>query len=140
MSYAINFDENKYIESYSDKVRNPESVLVNEIPNESDPEKMRCYRYINGEFVFDADKWAAIEAQRAEQEAERAEAARINGINAEIDSLKNQIGASDYQIIKCYEYFLNDLPMPYDVKEIHEERQAMRDKINELEEELKAEE
>lgn len=130
--FAINLDKEKYIKSYSDKRRNPESILVESIPETSDSKKMSCYQYINGEFVFDADKWAKIEEKRAES-------ARINGINAEIDSLKNQIMASDYQIIKCYEYSLNNLELPYDAQALHEERQALRDEINKLEKELNAE-
>jgi len=131
--YAIMLDEKNYIKDISDIVRKPESVLVNSIPDEEDPEKMQCYQYIKEKYVFDAEKWAAIEAKRAEAEAEAAEAARIAGIMQEISDLKAEIAASDYQIIKCYEYALNDLPAPYDAAALHEERQAMRNKINDLE-------
>lgn len=131
--FAISLDEEKYIKSYSDKFRNPESILVESIPKTSDSEKMRCYQYINEEFVLDADKWAKIEAKRAES-------ARIRGIETKIDSLKNQISASDYQIIKCYEYALNNLELPYDAQALHEERQKLRDQINILEKHLKVEE
>lgn len=134
--FAIILDENNYIIDVSDKFRKPGSILVNEIPQEENPDKLQCYQYIEGEFVFDADKWAVIEAERAEMEAERAEIERINGIHAEIDSLKSQIESSDYQIIKCYEYALNNLELPYDAAQLHESRQALRDRINELEKEL----
>ena len=130
---AIILDENKYIKSYSSKFKTPESVLVETMPAESDPEKLKCYQYIDGEFVFDAELWEAIEA-------ERAEIARISGINSNIAALKQEIESSDYQIIKCYEYALNNLPSPYDITKLHEERQALRDQINELEESLKDEE
>lgn len=129
---AIILDDEKYLKSYSKKVRTPESVLVDELPEE-DPEKLKYYQYINGEFVFDADKWAAIEAKRAENE-------RIGEIYEEIAALKHEIESSDYKIIKCYEYALNNLPSPYNMIELHEERQALRDQINELEESLKDEE
>ena len=131
--FAIILDENKYIKSYSSKFKTPESVLVETMPAESDPEKLKCYQYIEGEFVFDAELWEAIEA-------ERAEIARISGINSNIAALKQEIESSDYQIIKCYEYALNNLPSPYDITKLHEERQALRDQINELEESLKDEE
>lgn len=127
--FAINLDNEGYIVNFSNKVRKPESILVDEIPETSDSEKMRCYQYINEEFVFDADKWAAIEAAREK-------AAHIRRINAEIDSLKQQIESSDYQIIKCYEYALNNLELPYDAQALHEERQGLRDKINSLEKTL----
>lgn len=138
--FAIMTDENNYLIDVSDKFRKPGSILVNEIPNEENPEKLGCYQYIEGEFVFDAAKWEEIEAARAEMEAKLAEIARINGIHAEIDALKSQIGASDYQIIKCYEYAMNDLELPYDPKALHESRQALRDQINTLEEELNPQE
>lgn len=129
---AIFIDENNYIIDISDKFRKPGSILVNEIPNEEDPDKLKCYQYIEGNFKFDADKWAEIEAKRAENE-------RINSIHAEIDSLKGKIESTDYQIIKCYEYAMNGLDSPYDPKELHAERQAFRDRINELEESLNVE-
>lgn len=124
--YAIIIDAENYIKDISDTVRKPGSILVNSIPDEEDPEKMQCYQYIKEKYVFDAEKWATIEARRAET-------AHIAGITQEINALKAEIAASDYQIIKCYEYALNGLPAPYDVAALHEERQAKRDRINDLE-------
>ena len=131
--FAINLDKNKYIESYSDRFKTPDSVLVHALPDEEDPEKLRCYQYIKKKFVFDAEKWAAIEAERAANEAERVEAAKTDKTKHKIDALKTELNSTDYQIIKCYEYALNDLELPYDVKGLHAERQALRDQINELE-------
>lgn len=126
--YAIILDNEGYIKEHSNKFRKPESILVDEIPD-AESDKLTCYKYNNGEFVFDADKWAAIEATREK-------AAQIRRTNAEIDSLKQQIESSDYQIIKCYEYALNNLELPYDAQALHEERQGLRDKINSLEKTL----
>lgn len=137
--FAITIDEKNYIIGISDTFRTPGSILVNEIPETEDPEKMACYKYIDNKYVFDFDKWAAIESERKEQEAAAVEKARIDGIKQGIDELKGEIAASDYQIIKCYEYALNGLDLPYDAAKLHEERQALRDKINELEELLNAE-
>lgn len=50
-----------------------------------------------------------------------------------IDDLKKQLAETDYRAIKCYEYSLVGLPMPYDVAELHAIRQAIRDQIAELE-------
>lgn len=127
--FAIILDDEKYLKSYSSKYRTPESVLVHAIPEESDPEKLRCYQYKKNKFVFDADKWAAIEA-------ERAEAARIEAVKQEIAALKDEITSTDYKIIKCYEYDLNGLELPYDVAALHEERQELRVQINALEKQL----
>lgn len=123
--YAIILDSKNYIKTYSKKYRTPESILVENLP-EADPEKLKCYQYINGGFVFDAEKWAAYET-------EQAESARRKEIMRNIAALKETLKSSDYQIIKCYEYALNDLDLPYDVAELHLGRQALRDQINELE-------
>jgi hypothetical protein len=53
-----------------------------------------------------------------------------------IDELKAQLTATDYKIIKCSEYQLLGLEMPYDIAELHAERQAIRDEINTLEQEV----
>ena len=53
----------------------------------------------------------------------------------EIKELKVQLSATDYKIIKCAECQLLGDEMPYDVAELHAERQAIRDEINQLEQE-----
>ena len=50
-----------------------------------------------------------------------------------IDHLKQQLTDTDYKIIKCYEYQLAGLQLPYDIQVLHAERQALRDQINALE-------
>ena len=72
----------------------------------------------------------------AEELAEIEERKRIETIQNEIDDLKLQLEASDYKVIKCYEYGMVGLESPYDVQELHEQRQAIRDIINEKEAEL----
>ena len=52
---------------------------------------------------------------------------------AKIEALKNQLNETDYMIIKASEYQLLGLEIPYDMESLHAERQAVRDKINELE-------
>ena len=51
----------------------------------------------------------------------------------EIASLKSELEQTDYKIIKCFEYQLVNLELPYDIQILHIERQALRDRINELE-------
>lgn len=51
----------------------------------------------------------------------------------QIAELKTQLSATDYKVIKCSECQLLGIEMPYDVAELHAERQAIRDQINELE-------
>lgn len=52
---------------------------------------------------------------------------------AEIERLKSKLTSTDYQIIKSYEYALIDQPLSYDISTLHSERQAIRNRINELE-------
>ena len=55
----------------------------------------------------------------------------------EIERLKSELQESDYKVIKCAEALTIGAEMPYDVESLHKERQALRDKINELESEVK---
>ena len=54
-------------------------------------------------------------------------------IAAEINRLKSELTATDYQVIKSYEYALAAQPLPYDLDGLHSERQQLRDRIRELE-------
>ncbi len=60
----------------------------------------------------------------------------IASYQAEIDALKAQIAESDYKVIKCAEAQLMGEELPYNVAELHAQRQALRDEINKLESEL----
>ena len=68
-----------------------------------------------------------------EELAEMEEQERIANINAQINNLKEQLASTDYKIIKCTECSMVGEEMPYDVNELHAERQAIRDEINQLE-------
>lgn len=54
----------------------------------------------------------------------------------EIERLKSELQESDYKVIKCAEALTIGAEMPYDVESLHKERQALRDKINKLEQQL----
>lgn len=67
-------------------------------------------------------------------------------INTQISILKQQLADTDYKVVKNMEYQMammssvepNTIILDlYDPKELHNERQALRDKINELENLLK---
>lgn len=55
---------------------------------------------------------------------------------SEIERLKSELQESDYKVIKCAEAMAVGAEMPYDVASLHKERQALRDKINKLEQQL----
>ena len=52
---------------------------------------------------------------------------------SEIERLKSELQESDYKVIKCAEAICLNGELPYNMTELHNERQALRDKINELE-------
>ena len=56
---------------------------------------------------------------------------------SEMERLKSELQESDYNVIKCAEAMAVGAEMPYDVASLHKVRQALRDKINELESEVK---
>lgn len=57
-------------------------------------------------------------------------------ILSEIERLKSELQESDYKVIKCAEAICINAELPYNMTALHNERQALRDKINELEEQL----
>ena len=62
-------------------------------------------------------------------------------IDMELRSLDGALCSSnsscgDWKVTKCQEYVLAGLEAPYDVEELHAQRQAIRDRINELQQML----
>lgn len=57
----------------------------------------------------------------------------LQKIKKDIVKQKEFLSDTDYQITKCNEAFMLGNPLPYDLSAIHQERQAARAKINELE-------
>lgn len=55
----------------------------------------------------------------------------IKAVN--IEDLKTQLESTDYKIIKCAECSLVGEELPYDIEQLHSERQALREQINSLE-------
>lgn len=51
----------------------------------------------------------------------------------EISRLEEQIAATDYKVVKSYEYTLAGAKSPYDITAIHAERESLREQIRELE-------
>ena len=57
-------------------------------------------------------------------------------IQMEIERLKSELQESDYKITKIAEAMSIGAELPYDAKSLHKERQALRDRINQLEMEV----
>lgn len=87
----------------------------------------------HGEVV---EKWVEVDeaqeqaAEPSEEELREMGRAQVYG---EIAALKEELASSDYKVAKIAECGALGLPMPYDVEALHKERQAIRDRINELE-------
>jgi len=61
----------------------------------------------------------------------------IENKKSKIETLKEKLINTDYQIIKCYEAFMRQQPLPYNLEELSAQRDTWRAEINQLEEELK---
>lgn len=55
---------------------------------------------------------------------------------SEIERMKSELQESDYKVIKCAEAMAVGVELPYNMTALHKERQALRDRINELESEV----
>jgi uncharacterized protein YPO0396 len=62
--------------------------------------------------------------------------AKINILKSKLSSSVSNVG--DWKIIKCYEARMKGEEDPYDFEALTAERQKIRDKINTLQEQLKA--
>lgn len=85
-------------------------------------EGIDIYKIINNQIIKDTSK--------------RDSAANHENKIAAILNLKSLLNNSDYKIIKCYEAFMRQLPLPYNLEELSAQRDAWRAEINQLEEEL----
>ena len=117
MKYKLNLDESNYLISFVHTGTNEDTVEMN--PENMDLYNLNCYHVVNGKVILDEEKYKTRMDAKEVQE--------------KISRLKAELAATDYQIIKCSECQLLGQPMPYDVAELHAKRQAIRDKINELE-------
>ena len=88
--------------------------------------KIICYQYIDNQFVFDEEKYNKLKE-------EKIKIMKKSELTAQIISLKEELSETDYQVIKCAECTALNYEMPYDIEALHKNRQAIRDKINELE-------
>lgn len=94
------------------------------------------YREVEGGVQFSNDGSVYVEPEIMEPKESTEEENKTVEIQVEITQLKAELAASDYKIIKCAECDLANESAPYDIDKLHDERQVLRDKINELESEL----
>jgi hypothetical protein len=102
------------------------------------------YITIEPGFILDGETIRPMTAQEridcgldiAPDPEETAREAETGRILKRIDVLKCVLNDTDYRVIKCYEYSLIGSSPPYDIQQLHQDRQAARDEINALETEL----
>ena len=118
----ILLDENNYFTGSYAIVGDIEGgIEINELPPYKTIEEQISCKYENSKWIFDEEKYQEIQNQKSAEEKEQ-----------KIVELQSQLNETDYKIIKCNEYSLAGLELPYDIETLHKERQAIRDKINQL--------
>ena len=111
MKYALNLSaENRILSATLPKYAPTNAIIVDSLP-EGDITDYLCF---NDVFIY-----SPVEV--------------VIPIEQQIAELKAELESTDYKVIKCYEAQLVGKILPYDITELHTERQALRDKINELE-------
>lgn len=58
----------------------------------------------------------------------------IKNLESKLSNVASNIG--DWKIAKCIEYQAMEMEIPYDINELHQKRQAVRDTINQLQNEI----
>ena len=112
MRYALNLStDNRILSATYAKYAPANAILVDTLPEGN----IADYLYQNGEYIHSPLPKPNYEVQE------------------QIAELKSQLESTDYKIIKCSEAQLVGEELPYDIVALHAERQALRDKINELE-------
>jgi hypothetical protein len=74
-----------------------------------------------------------------EYDKDSVEVKKLLGIPQKINriaELKNLLKGTDYKIIKCYEAFMRQQTLPYNLEELSAQRDSWREEINQLEQEL----
>lgn len=112
--YALNINKetNRILSATYPEYASVDAVIVEELPAGN----LADYLYVDGKYIYEPipEPSPTVEQQIAE--------------------LKSELSATDYKIIKCSEAQLVGEELPYDIIALHAERQAIRDRINELEE------
>lgn len=80
--------------------------------------------------VFNGTDW---EYRAEPKKPEPPEPSETEKLEAEKWELQGKLEETDYKIIKCAEAQFKNEPLPYDIKQVSAERQAWRDRINEIE-------
>lgn len=129
MFLHFTIDSNNLIRSYAysenkDRIFDNSYIIDTKDIKEVDLDTYN-YKYVDGDFIIVSNKKEIAEKEII-----------IEKYLYKIYDLEHILGSDDYKIIKCYEYSLVGKELPYDINELHKERQSMRDEINRLSNEV----
>lgn len=134
--YSVLLDEKHYYKNgeLGGVSKPPEGMIsVDSFPSHPDTRLWPAYKYENNEWIFDEKKAITIQEKISKQEA-------IEKKYFEIEELKKKLSDADYNAIKCLEQIIKYLApiLHFDwYKDIGDNREAWREQINKLEEEIK---
>jgi hypothetical protein len=131
MEILIQTDKNKniiYLGGFNEKLESPNNFYINisEEDFQKYIKKMPNLYYENNILI-----------EKKSNDLEIINKRNFENKNEKLIILKLNLQNSDYKIIKCYEAFMRQLPLPYNLEELSAQRDAWRAEINQLEEELK---
>lgn len=126
---TVNFDDETEVPNSVKVILNTKEEVVITSPWDKEIE----YSEDNFPFIESADDIVNYEKTIRGLEVDYAYITVEERKKREISKLKSELYSTDYKVIKCFEYQLAELEIPYDISELHTTRQALRDKINELE-------
>jgi hypothetical protein len=127
-----NFNKVDSVQEYQEGIIIPEGYFLLEITEEDYNNLISRYGYI-----IESNKIKFV----GENEIEKNNTFKNNRLH-EIKKIlvknRKMLEETDYKIIKCYEAFMRQQPLPYNLEELSAQRDSWRAEINQLEEELKA--
>lgn len=118
MKYTVNLDSEGFILSIAHTANDDTYLDLNKI----NTKYLNAYQIINGNAVLNNEKQAKL----IEEEQQQNKLIRLAELHKQLDD-------TDYKIIKCSEYQLAGLELPYDIAQLHKQRQDIRDEINKYE-------
>jgi len=119
------------------KTKENKVTSISIIKNEIDEIETEVYENDLTKFFNNLENLEYINSNIVITEQNEQKTQMTNILNGKILNLRNYLKETDYKIIKCYETFMRQQPLPYNLEELSAQRDAWRAEINQLEEDLK---
>ena len=118
------------------KTKENKVTSISIIKNEIDEIEIEVYENDLTKFFNNLENLKYINSNIVIIEQDEQKIQMTNILNGKILNLTNYLKETDYKITKCYEAFMRQLPLPYNLEELSAQRDAWRAEINQLEHEL----